>query len=331
MNSLALIVLLASASAVGADALIPMAEGTTWKYELVQEKPSPELDLTEPNERSRFDVIYRLGGAENIDNKDLRRLEIYRGEELESVDLIAVDEHGIICPARTDSRGEVTKLVPPQTMIATPVKKATHWNFDGTIGETKVNQNYEIIGEEDVEVPAGKFHAWRIHCEQTLPTSATVDRWFVAGTGFVKVVSVIKGETGAIAQTTKMSLKELPKVVTNAILAPSSDQLSGEVSNDPHGEAKTEFKIDTAAIFARWHGRGLPAKANIRAVFIAENVTDVTTDYQIDEMETTAPAPNSGGTFELSRPESGWTDGDYRVEFFVNEEPAQTVKFKITK
>ena len=67
-----------------------------------------------------------------------------RGELLESVDLIAVDDNGIVCPARTDSRGTVTKLVPPQMMIATPVKKATRWKFDGTIGETKVSQKYEI-------------------------------------------------------------------------------------------------------------------------------------------------------------------------------------------
>ncbi len=331
MKFLALLALLAPPLAFGAETLIPMAEGTTWNYELVQEKPSSELDLTEPNERTHFNVTYRLGGSESIDNKDFRRLEIYRGDELESIDLIAVEERGIVCPARTDPRGAVTKLVPPQTMIAAPIKKGTSWKFDGAIGETKVSQNYEIEGEEDIEVPAGKFHAWRIHCEQTAPSSATIDRWFVPGTGFVRVASVIKGESGTVAQKTWMNLKELPKVAASKNSAPSSDRLSAEVSDDSRGEAKNQFKVDTAAIYARWHGRGLPKAANIRALFIAENVTDVTADYQIDEMETSAPASNSGGTFELSRPEGGWADGDYRVEFFVNNEAAQTVKFKITK
>jgi hypothetical protein len=331
MKFLALLVLLAPPIAAGAETLIPMAEGTTWDYELVQEKPSSALDLTEPNERTHFNVSYRLGGSENIDNKDLRRLEIYRGDELESVDLIAIEEHGIVCPARTDPRGAVTKLIPPQTMIAAPVKAGTRWKFEGTIGDTKVSQNYEITGEEEIEVPAGKFRAWRIHCEQTLPSTATIDRWFVPGTGFVRVASVIKGDSGVVAQKTWMNLKGLPKITASKNSAQSSDRLSAEVSNDPQGEAKTEFKVDSAAIYARWHGRGLPKTANIRAVFIADNVTDVTADYQIDEIETTAAAPNSGGTFELSRPEGGWADGDYRVEFFVNEEAAQTIKFKITK
>ena len=331
MKFLALLVLLAPPIALGADPLIPMAEGTTWNYELVQEKPSSELDLTEPSQRTHFNVTYRLGGTESIDNKDLRRLEIYRGDELESVDLIAVEERGITCPARTGLRGAVTKLAPPQTMIAAPVQTGTSWKFDGAIGDTKVSQNYEITGEEEIEVPAGKFRAWRIHCEQTSPTTATIDRWFVPGTGFVRVASVIKGESGVVAQKTWMNLKELPKVAAGKNSAQSSDKLSAEVSNDPRGEANTEFKLDTAAIYARWHGRGLPKAANIRAVFIAENVTDVTADYQIDEMETAAPAPNSGGTFELSQPEGGWAAGDYSLEFFVNDEPAQTVKFKISK
>ena len=331
MKFLALLVLLAPPIAVGAQTLIPMAEGTMWNYELVQEKPSSELDLTEPNERTHFNVTYRLGGNESIDNKDLRRLEIYRGNELESVDLIAVEERGIVCPARTDPRGAVTKLVPPQTMIAAPVEKGTRWKFDGAIGETKVSQNYEITGEEEIEVPAGKFRAWRIHCEQTSPTTATIDRWFVRGTGFVRVASEIKGESGTVAQKTWMNLKELPRVAPHKNPVRSSERLSAEVSNDPRGEPQNEFKVDTAAIYARWHGRGLPKAANIRAVFIAENVTEVTADYQIDEMETTAPAPNSGGTFELSQPDAGWAAGDYRVEFFVGNESAQTVRFKITK
>jgi len=48
-------------------------------------------------------------------------------------------------------------------------------------------------------------------------------------------------------------------------------------------------------------------------------------------METTVPAPNSGGTFVLSRPDAGWTPGDYRVEFYLDDTLADTVKFKMVK
>src|SRR3981081_2398018 len=60
--------------------LLPTAEGTTWNYDLVQEKPSGDFDLTEPNEQEQIAVTYRLGATEKIDNKDLQRLEINRDD-----------------------------------------------------------------------------------------------------------------------------------------------------------------------------------------------------------------------------------------------------------
>ena len=316
-----------------AEPLLPMAEGTTWNYELVQERPSASLDLTEPNEQERLSVSYRVGGTAKIDNKDLRRLEIYRGDTLETVDLIAVEERGLICPARVQPEGAIIKLVPPQMMLSTPLKTGTKWDFDGTIGDTKVNQRYEIVGEEDVDVPAGKFHAWRIHCEQILPTPATIDRWFVPTTGFVKVETGVKGPSGGALQKSSLSLKEPPKVTSapQKNSPPQPEKLSAGVSNEPRGEFKTDFKSDAPAIYARWRGQGLPDHAKIRASFIADNVADVSADYEIDEASAVAPTPNSSGTFTLSQPEGGWAPGNYRVEFFLNDAPTETVKFKISK
>ena len=316
-----------------AEPLLPMAEGTTWNYELVQERPSASLDLTEPNEQERLSVSYRVGGTAKIDNKDLRRLEIYRGDTLETVDLIAVEERGLICPARVLPEGAIIKLIPPQMMLSTPLKTGTKWDFDGTIGDTKVNQRYEIVGEEDVDVPAGKFHAWRIHCEQILPTPATIDRWFVPTTGFVRVETAVKGPSGGVLQKSSLSLKEPPKVTSapQKNSPPQPEKLSAGVSNEPRGEFKTDFKSDAPAIYARWRGQGLPDHAKIRASFIADNVADVSADYQIDESTTAAPAPNSSGTFTLSKPEGGWAPGNYRVEFYLDDALTETVKFKIVR
>jgi hypothetical protein len=313
--------------------LLPTSEGTTWNYDLVQEKPSGDFDLTEPNEDEHLAVTYRLGGIEKVDNKDLRRLEIYRGDTLESVDLIAVEQSGITCPARVDSQGAITKLVPPQIMLATPLKTGTRWNFDSTIANTKVNQRYEIAGEEDVDLPAGKFHAWRIHCEQTSPAAATIDRWFVPGTGFVKVETVVKAPSGGVLQKSSLKLKEPPKVVAAPQKKPTSkpEKLSAGVSSEPKGEFKADFKSDTPAIYARWRGHGLPEHAKIRAVFIAENVADVSAEYEIDETSTVAPTPNANGIFTLSKPEEGWAPGNYRVEFYVDDTLVETVKLKIVK
>jgi hypothetical protein len=333
MKSAAFAFLLAPLVCSAAEPLFPTAEGFSWKYEMVQERPSETLDLDEPNKKEQFEVTYRLGGTEKIDNQELRRLEIYQGDSLESVDLIAIEENGIVCPARKDSGGQITKLIPPQKLLALPLKKGGTWNFDGTIGETKVSQHYEIAGEEDVDLPAGKFHAWRIHCEQTAPSPATIERWFVPTVGFVKVETAIKGESGGALQKTTLILKEPPKVVAAPpkTATSSPEKFWAGVSSEPTGELKAEIKSDTPAIYVRWRGHNLRNKAEIRAVLIAESVADVSADYQIDDSSTTAPTSNCSGTFTLSTPKDGWAPGNYRIEFFVDDELAQTVKFKISK
>src|SRR5690349_21770049 len=123
MKFFVLAILLSAIAAATAEPLMPTAEGTTWKYILVQEKPDQSLDLSEANELEKISVTYRIGGAEKVDNRELQRLEIYRDDVLDSVDLIAIEEHGIICPARQSPNGNVVKLVPPQTMLATPLAK----------------------------------------------------------------------------------------------------------------------------------------------------------------------------------------------------------------
>lgn len=318
----------------GAEPVFPTAEGTTWHYEMKQGRPAEGFDLTQPNQEETFEVTYRLGGVEKIDNLELRRLEVYRGETLENVDLIAIEERGIMCPARQDAKGAVIKLVPPQEMLALPLKTGTKWKFDGTVGDTKVNQRYQITGEEDVEVPAGKFHAWRITCDQVAPSKGVIERWFVPTVGFVKIDTAVKGESGGVLQKTSLKLKESPKVVSG----PEKNQrretegkFSAGVATARNGEFKTEFKSDTPAIYARWHGHHLRPKADIRATFIAENVAEVSAESEIDEAKAVAPKPDSGAIFTLTKPKTGWTPGNYRVEFFVDDEPAATVKFKIVK
>ncbi len=331
---LALVLAVCPLSCVLAEQLIPIADGTTWNYEMIQERSdSGNLDLTEPNPKDRFAVTYRIGGTQKVDGKDLLKLEMYRDGALANTDLITVDKRGVTCSARTDEKGTLVKLSPPQTMLSAPLKAGVNWSFDGQIGETKVSQHYQVAGEEDVDVPAGKFHAWRIHCEQTSPTAASINRWFVPGTGFVKVVTTISTPSGSLLQKTSLDLKETPKIKAqpDAKSTTESGKLAVGLSKEPAGNFITTFASNTAAIYARWQGHGLRAQANIRAVLIAENVANVATGYEMDEGSAVAPSSNSRGTLTLDRPEEGWAPGDYRVDFYVDDAPAGTVKLKITK
>jgi hypothetical protein len=162
---------------------------------------------------------------------------------------------------------------------------------------------------------------------------ASIDRWFVPGTGFVKVVTRINGPSGLLLQKTSLDLKETPKVKAqpDAKAATELGKLSVGLSKEPAGNFTTTFSSNTPAIYARWQARGLRAGADIRVVWIAENVAGVASGYEMDEASAVAPASNSSGRFTLSQPEEGWVPGDYRVQFFVDEVPAGTVKLKLMK
>jgi hypothetical protein len=291
------------------------------------------LDLKESPSKNRFDVTYRMGGMALLDGKDFLKLELYQGNTLASVDFVTVDEREMICAARMSEKDNIVKFDPSQIMIATPVKSGTSWTFNGTIGSTRVVQHYQITAQENVTVPAGKFRAWRIHCEQTAPTAGTIDRWFVPGTGFVKVVTTIRAPSGGLLQQTSLELKEPPKIAAapEATPAPEVARLSVGLSANPIGEFGTVFHAAIPKIYAQWQGHDLRKQANIRMVWIAENVPGVTADYQIDEASTVAQTPNSHGIFTLSRPKGGWLPGDYRAEFYVDDALAETVKIKIAK
>ena len=83
-------------------------------------------------------------------------------------------------------------------------------------------------------------------------------------------------------------------------------------------------------MYVRWHGRGLPPRATVRVVWIAEDVGDlVEPNFVVDETETVAPEPDSSARFTLGRPPDGWAEGKYRLEFYVNDELEEILRVTI--
>jgi hypothetical protein len=113
---------------------------------------------------------------------------------------------------------------------------------------------------------------------------------------------------------------------------PSPKKLTVEVSSDPAGGLKTEFKSNVVNIYVRWHGHDLPEGARVRVAWVAEDVGDlVEPNFVIDETETVAPAPDASARFTLGRPPDGWAEGKYRVEFYVDDLPVETIQVTIGK
>jgi hypothetical protein len=251
-----------------------------------------------------------------------------------NTDLLTINEHGIICWARINLDGELVKFNPPQTMIAAPLKKGAGWDFNGQAGELKVDQHYDVLGEEDIEVPAGEFHTFHIRGEQTSPSRTTIDRWFASGIGIVKDVTTMRAAKGDLLQRISLELMERPKIMARPEVKSDAipKQLSVSLAKERFGKAMTTFSSGTPEIYARWQGQRLRQGAKLKAVWIAEDIgEDFPRDYKVDEASAVAETPSAHGTFTLTRPEDGWAVGDYRVEFYVDDVLVDAVKLKIVE
>jgi hypothetical protein len=332
-----LIITLAPLAVVCGDELIPTAVGTSWRYNMTEEVGK---SLNVPNSKPdadgkiRLPVVYRIDGTENIDGKDLFKFEMHRGSAITNTDLLSVNDQGIICWARINLDGKLVKFDPPQTMIGAPLKKGAGWDFIGQAGELKVHQHYDVLGEEDVKVPAGEFHAFHIRGEQTSPSSMTIDRWFATGIGIVKDVTTMNAAKGDLLQRISLELVERPKIMPRPEVKSDAvpKQLSVSLAKGRFGKAITTFSSSTSEIYARWQGRRLRQRAKVKAVWIAENIgEDFPQDYKVDEASTVTETPSAHGAFTLTRPEDGWALGDYRVEFYVDDVLVDVVKLKIVE
>ena len=104
------------------------------------------------------------------------------------------------------------------------------------------------------------------------------------------------------------------------------------LAKDRFGKPTTTFSSNTPEIYARWQGQRLRQGANVKAVWIAENIgEDFPQDYKVDEASAVATTPTARGAFTLARPEDGWMPGDYRVEFYVDDVLVDAVKMKIVQ
>ena len=149
-----------SAASAVAVPLVPTNPGTTWRYSMTEElgKGLTILNLrTHTDGKVRVPVLYRLEGIEDVDGKGLLKFEMHRAGSITNTDLVTVDEQGITCWARINLDGESIKFNPPQTMVAAPLKQGTTWNFDGQAGDLRVHQEYNVTGEEDIEVQQANF------------------------------------------------------------------------------------------------------------------------------------------------------------------------------
>lgn len=91
----------------------------------------------------------------------------------------------------------------------------------------------------------------------------------------------------------------------------------------------TVFRPDTPKVFCVWRVEGARAGTPIRAVWIAEDSGGAAPpNYKVDESRHTLPGTASGA-FTLSKPTAGWPVGRYRLEIWLGEKLAKTLRFTV--
>jgi hypothetical protein len=89
----------------------------------------------------------------------------------------------------------------------------------------------------------------------------------------------------------------------------------------------TEFAVDTPAIRCAWVVEGVDGETTVRAAWIAEDVGSAApANYKIDEASIKMSGDGKG-SFSLSKPNNGFPVGKYRVEIFLGDKLAKTVRF----
>ena len=190
-----------------ADPLIPSVEGTTWHYDVIEEVAGPTAG---PAVHSVESV---RAGRQQFEGRELVKLETLADSAVVKTEIVAVDDHGIICFARGGKGTPVARLDPPQTIIPGQLQIGSAWDMDDEIAGMNMHLHFKVTGEDDIKVAAGQFHAFHLHADGKSLMSVQVDRWFAAGTGFLKENAVVRGPTGELLQRRKLELTVPPKVV----------------------------------------------------------------------------------------------------------------------
>jgi hypothetical protein len=150
--------------------------GDTWVYEI--RTPAAKVDMIE--------------AVSAADEKDgvvvVAVTRTYQGETAVSQQL-AVSEQGLQLLAVGGSN-----LSHAQWVVKVPVKAGDTWtvDLDAPPGRQPLKLTYTVRGEEEVEVPAGKFKAVRVDTTLNDPVvPMPISRWYAPGIGLVKSVSKI--------------------------------------------------------------------------------------------------------------------------------------------
>jgi hypothetical protein len=303
------------ASVAQAEWPIPTADGTTWQYALTREGE------TEPETLTR-----QIFAPRNADEQNTLRIETAINGVVLSTEFFKNDGQAVLTTAHRGESGNTQTFDPPITSLPGDLSFGAEWKYRGPVAGLDLNLPLKIVGEGEIEVPAGKFRALHFRGEKNDGLFTVADFWFVRGVGSIKETVTQRSPSGDLLSRNTIELVKLPALHQ----AEPMKKLEASVSTSSNGDPVNAISADALQIVARWRGHGLRRNAKIRAVWIAQDTGVAPIDFKVDEATAIAPTGGAFGKFTLSRPPDGWATGKYRVEFYVDDELTETVDLTIT-
>jgi hypothetical protein len=306
---------LVGSAAARAEWPIPTADGTVWQYVLGREGEDRPGTLTR-----------QVFTPKNPAEKNVLRVETAVNGATHSTEFWKNEGKTILATAFRNANGETQTFDPPVIILPSDLNFGAEWIYRGPVAGLDLNLPLKIIGEAEIEVPAGKFRALHFRGEKNDGLLTVADFWFVRGVGSIKEVVTQRGPGGDLLSRNSIELAKLP---APSETKPELKKLEASVSTSSDGDSLNVVSADTLQIVARWRGHGLRKNAKIRAVWIAQETGVAPVNFKVDEATAVAPISSAFGKFTLSRPSDGWATGKYRVEFYVDGELIDTVDLTI--
>ena len=134
-----------------------------------------------------------------------------------------------------------------------------------------------------------------------------------------------------------MSLSSIKRLIgllalglATAAYASTPHYVDVKVSDSEDGDAMQSFTPDTAKIFLHAGLVDVASGSKLSSNWIAEDTNGVAPpNYKIDSATVDVGMLTNVATFSLSKPNSGWPVGKYRVDLFIDGKAASAVHFEV--
>ena len=154
-----------------------MKVGNKWHY------------LVELGNGRKVVFLYQIAKIEDVDGKQLARVEMVINGEIRGTEQIGVDAGGVF-----RHRINHIPMSPPACLLRNPIKEGETWKAEIKLGDEPVSMTAKTGIHEEVKVPAGTYRAISVAIDKKEGgTQARITSWFAPGVGIVKQSIVMQG------------------------------------------------------------------------------------------------------------------------------------------